>query len=266
MSGGTQITRRQHGGRTMFLVVLFVILAGLASVVLFANDARNLDRLLVWAGFPPTTPPIVEADMRTVEREQPPRPTILVPEHLTDPSVVAPQDGFYRTITRRREDICSALQQKGWVSEEWQVADLGQRAWSCGAEKVIAGDGDRDAPIGSLFVSARGVGSDTVSSVRLKANFLDGDISGPVRAQATSAARDILDAIGWHEDPEVMENLRRWKAFELEGNGNTISLSREDSDVPRYNFLIVSDPPGEIGEGAPLSGHRKPLKSPKLVK
>ncbi|MEQ8482583.1 MAG: DUF6030 family protein [Hoeflea sp.] len=255
-------TSRPHWNSAFFVVTLVVIFAGLASVVLLANEARNLNRLLAWAGVPPDATPSVDADMSTTESAQPPGPTIHVPEHLTEPPVVAPQDGFYRTITKRREDICSALQKKGWVSGQWQAADPGQRTWSCGAEKLLAANGDPDSPIGSLFVSARGMESDTVSSVRLKANFLDGDISGPVRAQATNAARDILDAIGWGEDPEVMENLRQWKVFKLEGNGNSISLSREPSDVPRYNFLIASDPPGMIGEGAPLGGQGKWLKSP----
>ena len=61
------------------------------------------------------------------------------------------------------------------------------------------------------------------------------------------------------EEPEIMDKLRRWKQFELEGNGNTISLSREPTDIPRYNFLIVTDPPGLIRQ----PGARKRwLKSP----
>ena len=181
---------------------------------------------------------------------------------MTEPPLIAPQNGFHRTITRRREDICSALQKSGWVSEQWQVADLGQQTWSCGAEKLVAATDDPVTTIGSLFVSARGMGSDNVSSVRLKVNFLDGEISPLVHEQAISAARDILEAIGWGEEPEVMDKLRRWKQFELKGNGNTISLSREPTDIPRYNFLIASDSSDLIRQQAAPGARKRWLKSP----
>jgi len=260
MSGTAKTTSKPRRNRVLFLGALAVIFAGLASVVLLANNAHNLDRLLAGFGFPPLTPPPpVQTDKPVVK---PPGPVILVPEHMTDPPLIAPQDGFYRTITRRREDICSALQKSGWVSEEWQVADLGQQSWSCGAEKFVAAPDDPVTIIGSLFVSARGMGSDNVSSVRLKANFLDGQISPVVQEQAVSAARDILDAIGWGQEPEIVDKLRRWKQFEFKGNGNTISLSREPTDIPRYNFIIASEPPGLIRQQDAPGARKRWLKSP----
>ena len=264
MSDNAKITKRPGRDRALFLVALVVIFAGLAGIVLLANNSRNLNRLLTEFGLLPVAPPPpIETDVPAIEpAAKPSSPIIYVPEHLTGPPVIAPQDGFHRTITRGREDICNALQKSGWVGQQWQVPDLGQRTWSCGAEKLVASAGDPDSTIGSLFVSARGTGSDNVSSVRLKANFLDGEISGPVHAQAVSAALDILDAIGWGEDPEIIENLRQWKVFEIGGNGNTISLSREPTDIPRYNFLIASDPSSLIGKGAPSGTHREWLKSP----
>ncbi|WP_339756234.1 DUF6030 family protein [uncultured Hoeflea sp.] len=245
-------------------MVLFVMIGGLASVVLFANDARNLERLLIRLGFAPVAQPSpVEIDVPPVApAAKPPGPVIHVPERMLDSPLAALQDGFRRTITRRREDICSALQKNGWVGQQWQVAALGQRTWSCGAEKRVAGAGDPGAPAGSLFVSARGTGSDNVSSVRLKINFLDGKLSGPVLEQAIGAADDIFQAIGWGEEPAIIDNLRRLQVFEINGNGNTISLSREPTDIPRYNFLIVSDMPGPIRKGPASPARKRWLKSP----
>lgn len=259
------MTIKPQRSRIWFLMVMFVMIGGLASVVLLANDSRNLERLLTRLGFPPVARPLpVEAYVPDIEPvARPPTPVIPIPDRMLDPPVVAPQDGFRRTITRRREDICSALQKNGWVSQQWQVADLGQRTWSCGAEKIVVGGaGDPDSPAGSLFVSARGMGSDNVSSVRLKINFLDGELSGPVREQAIGAASDIFQAIGWGEEHAIIENLRQLQVFEINGNGNAISLSREPTDIPRYNFLIVSDPTGPISKDAALSAHKRWLKSP----
>jgi hypothetical protein len=265
MSGNSKMTIKPQRSRIWFLMVMFVMIGGLASVVLLANDSRNLERLLSRLGFPPVARPLpVEADVPRIEpAAKPPIPVIQVPEGMLDPPAVALQDGFHRTITRRREDICSALQKNGWVSQQWQVADLGQRTWSCGAEKIVVGGaGDPDSPAGSLFVSARGMGSDNVSSVRLKMNFLDGEVSGPVLEQAIGAAGDIFQAIGWGEEPAVIENLRRLQVFEINGNGNTISLSREPTDIPRYNFLIVSDPTGPIRKDGVQAAHKRWLNSP----
>ncbi|MGJ8569301.1 MAG: DUF6030 family protein [Hoeflea sp.] len=258
------MTIKPRRSRIWFPVALFVMIGGLASVVLLANDSRNLERLLTRLGFPPVARPLpVEADVPEIEpAAKPPTPVIPVPERMLDPPVLAPQDGFRRTITRRREGICSALQKSGWVSQQWQVADLGQRTWSCGAEKIVVGAGDPDSPAGSLFVSARGMGSDNVSSVRLKMNFLDGEVSGPVRQQAIGAAGDIFQAIGWGEEPVIIEKLRQLQEFEINGNGSTISLSREPTDIPRYNFLIVSDPTGPIRKGAAAPAHKRWLNSP----
>jgi len=261
------MTIKPQRGRIWFLMVLFVMIAGLTSVVLLANDSRNLGRLLTRLGFAPVVQSLpVEADVpRIVPASKPPAPVIHFPERALDLPAVAPQDGFRRTITRRREDICSALQKNGWVSQQWQVADLGQRTWSCGAEKIVVGAGDPDSPAGSLFVSARGIGSDNVSSVRLKVNFLNGELSGPVREQAIGAAGDIFQAVGWGEQPEIIENLRQLQVFEINGNGNTISLSREPSQIPRYNFLIVSDATGPIRNGPALPGRERWLKSPETA-
>lgn len=259
------MTIKLQRSRIWFLMVLFVIIGGLASVVLLANDSRNLERPLARLGFPQDAKPLpVYADVREYElAAKLPTPVIHVPQHLLDPPLIDPPDGFRRTITRRREDICSALQKNGWVGQQWQIADLGQRTWSCGAEKIVVGTGDPDSPSGSLFVSARGMGSDNVSSVRMKINFLDGELSGPVFEQAIGAAGDIFRAIGWGEEPAIIENLRRLQEFEINGNGNTISLSREPTDVPRYNFIIVSDPTGPVSKGAASPAHKRWLNSPK---
>lgn len=268
MSGNGKMTIKPQRSRLWFLMVLVVMIGGLASVVLLANDARNLERLLIRLGFALVVQPSpVETDVpRVAPAAKLPDPVIHIPERMLDPLLTAPQAGFRRTITRRREDICSALQKSGWVSQQWQVTDLGQRAWSCGAEKRVAGEGDPDSPAGSLFVLARGTGSDKVSSVRLKINFLDGKLSGPVLDQAIAAAGDIFQAIGWGEEPAIIENLRQLQLFEINGNGNTISLSREPTDIPRYNFLIVSDMPGPIRKGSGSPAGKRWLKSPEPVK
>jgi hypothetical protein len=264
MNGNAKMTIKPQRSRIWFLMGMFVMIGGLASVVLLANDSRNLQRLLSRLGFAPVAKPLPDEAYvpRVKPAAKPPTPVIHIPERMLDPPVVAPQDGFRRTITRRREDICSALQKNGWVSQQWQVADLGQRTWSCGAEKIVAGAGDTDSPAGSLFVSARGMGSDNVSSVRLKINFLDGELAGPVLEQAIGAARDIFQAIGWGEEPAIIENLRQLQVFEINGNGNTISLSREPTDIPRYNFFIVSDPTGPIRKDGVQAAHKRWLKSP----
>ena len=104
--------------------------------------------------------------------------------------------------------------------------------------------------------------SDSVSSVRLKINFLDGQLSGPVLEQAVSAADAILEAIGWGDEPALIASLRRLEEFEINGNGHTVSLFQEPSDIPRYNFLISSDPPGFADKDVVSPARKKWLRSP----
>ncbi|MCY0096373.1 DUF6030 family protein [Hoeflea ulvae] len=262
------MTRTPRRGKALFLVAVLVIAGGLASVVLLANNSRNLDLLLARFGVssaatvPPLPPLVDEPAPETVQSAKPPEPVIYMPERMMDPPVTAPQNGFRRTISRGRDDVCGALQKQGWVSQDWQAAEPGDRPWSCGAEKVVPDADDPALVAGSLFVSARGTGSDSVSSVRLKVNFLDGGISDLVAGQAVAAAVDILDAIGWGDQPAVLEKLRRFEPFAIEGNGNTMSLSREPTDIPRFNFLIVSDPSGITGENDASDARRKWLEVP----
>jgi len=260
MTGKANMTIKPRRSKTLFLVVVFVMVASLAGVVLLANNARNLERLRIALGFDPVARPLPEQGPVPIAR--PPAPIIPVPERMLDVPAMAPQEGFHRTITRGREDICSALQKSGWISEEWQFAYVGERGWSCGAEKIVIGAGEADLPAGTLFVSARGTDSDSVSSVRLKINFLDGQLSGPVLEQAVSAADAILEAIGWGDEPALIASLRRLEEFEINGNGHTVSLFQEPSDIPRYNFLISSDPPGFADKDVVSPARKKWLRSP----
>lgn len=258
------MTIKPRRSKTLFLVVVLVMVGSLAGVVLLANNARNLERLRTALGFPPVAQPLPEEGPVPIARPvaRPLDPIIRVPERMLDAPAMAPQLGLRRTITRGRDDVCSALQESGWVSQDWQVADLGERGWSCGAEMIVIGAGDADLPAGTLFVSARGMGSDSVSSVRLKMNFLDGELSGPVLEQAVSAVGAILEAIGWGEEPALIAKLRRLEDFEIKGNGHTISLFQEPTDIPRYNFLISSDPPGFVDKELVSPARMKWLRSP----
>ena len=248
----------------MFLLATLVVFSGLVSVVLLANSRQNLNRILIGMGFDRLAPSeIVEVpEQAHLEVRPPPAPIIYVPDGLMDQSVLPPQEAFRRTITRSRDDICSALQKGGWVSEDWQAGDTGNQAWSCGAEKFVDDATGSSTPAGSLFISARGLNAKSVSSVRLKINFLNGETTGPVLEQAITATRDIMSAIGWGDDVEVLEKLGALTEFNLKGNGNRISLSRELGDVPRYNFLIASDSPAVAATRGPTTANKRWLKSP----
>jgi hypothetical protein len=249
MDVGGYVKMKPRSNNAVLLLALVVVFSGLAAVVLLANGNHNLNRILTALGVPPVKPHVTAGTFEPVpvEAPKPPVPIIYIPERLMDHPVLPPQDAFRRTITRNRDAICAALQKAGWVGQEWQSGNPGVHGWSCGAEKDIADASDPTLMAGSLFVSARGTVPDRVSSVRLKLNFLNGETSGPVLEQAVIAAGDILSAIGWGDDPEILEKLHQLTEFNIKGTGNRISLSKELSDLPRYNFLIVSDPPG-IGE------------------
>lgn len=252
---------RPARSNVVLLMVLLAVFAGLASVVLLANENRNLNRLLIGFGFSPIASSLPAEISSAEDAAIPPEQIIFFPDRLMDPPVAVPQGAFRRTITKSRQNICAILQKDGWNGEQWQADDLENQLWSCGAEKLVAESSDPTSLAGSLFVMARGDGDDRVSSVRLKINFLNGNLSASVLKQAVSTSSDILKAIGWGDDPEIMRDLAQLRAFKVVGNGNMVSFFREDTDVPRYNFLIVSEQAGIAQNDNKAADNKHWLKS-----
>ena len=248
----------------LFLVLLTVIFSGIGSIVLMANDKQNLNKLLVAFGFEPIVSASGASDpsMEDANRKKPPSPIILMPERLLESPEANPPLTFRRIITRSPIDICSELQQRGLINAEWTAEDLGEQAWECSHELLVPALDDSEPPEGSLYISVRGLQHGQVSSVRLKINFLSGSISDRVLAKAVDAAAEILSAIGWGADPETLDHLKKLEAFEIKNNGNRMSLFREHTDVPRYNFLIVSETPAGEKRKAKNFGREMWLETP----
>lgn len=246
----------------LFLVLLAVIFSGIGSIVLMANDKQNLNKLLVSFGFDPIARnDEIDPSADGANRKKPPSPIILMPERLLETQANHPLT-FRRTITRSPAQICSELQQRGLIDAEWTATDLGELAWECSHELLLPALEDSEDPVGSLYISVRGLQPDQVSSVRLKINFLSGFISDRVVRKAVDAAADILSAIGWGADPETLEHVRKLEVFEIKNNGNRVSLFREHTEVPRYNLLIVSDTLAGEERKSKKSGRKMWLESP----
>lgn len=251
----------------LFLVLLAVVFSGMGSIVLLANDKQNLNKLLVSLGFDPIASSVeIDASEEETNLKKPPSPIILVPGRLLDSPEAVPSLTFRRTITRSPAQICSELQQRGLIDAEWSETDIGELAWECSHELVLSASDNAEDPLGSLYISVRGLQPDQVSSVRLKINFLSGSISDRVVHKAVEVASDILSAIGWGADPETLEHVRKLEVFEIKNNGNRVSLFREHTEIPRYNLLIVSDTPAGEERKSKKSGRKMWLESPENSK
>ena len=256
---------KSRNGALAFLVIVMATCIGIPCLVFAADSAIPLGEPHVPHTASHSARQLAQATASSTDNAvfSPPQFTEL-PDGLLRPSITFPKSTFRRTIRRDRSHVCDALQKEGWVSNAWQNGSGKEQQWSCGAEKALTDLSDPGNPPGSLFVGARGKGSNTVSSVRLKINFLSGEITPFVLEQAVATTEQLLAILGWGHDPELVQKVREQNAFKIVGNGYRISLNRERSDVPRYNFQIISEAPGIYQGVGVLARDRELLAAPYL--
>ncbi len=239
--GGMADREKGRSGKFLFALLTLGILSAIAATVLLANDYRNLNRLLQHFGYPAIRSQQVAREPRSYEirGNRIPRPRVEIPERLV--SRIAPMETkFTRPVRRDPRQLCEAMEPAGFASGGWQEG-LAGGGWECTSLREFPAEGDGDGPKTSAYLSIRGNDEERFSSFRIKLN-LENDRSRTALTDAAIAAIDIFfKELRWSDVPEVTENIRALKDFNIVVFGNRFQLKREFGETPRYNFTITPD-------------------------
>lgn len=257
--------KKGNSGKILFALLTLGILSAIAATFLLANDYRNLNRVLARFGYDPVqahgAAPV--PGPHEIRGKRIPRPRVEIPERLVS-RIVPMETRFTRPVRRPPKELCEALQRTGFANAGWQEG-LASGGWECtsyrefpaqratgtqedgaapGEEGVAAGaevEGQAAAPPTSAYLSIRGSQEQQLTSFRIKMNLED-ERTRTAMIDAVLAAIDVyFDELRWNEQPEVLDNIRALKEFDMVVFGNRFQLKRETGEPPRYNFTITRD-------------------------
>ncbi len=239
------MTERKQGrsGLVVFGLFAIVLLGAIGATVLLANDYRNLNLLLARFGYDPLEAKPRERALRPYEMKgnRMPRPEGLISDRLLTP-VTPMQTQFVRTIRKAPEALCEALRRGGFVNSGWKAGVFDQQSWECQSYREFADARDGTNPPSSAFLSIKGNAETRVSSFRIKLNIENPATQTQVTDAVITAIEVFLDEVRWEEAPDIFENIRALKEFDIVRFGNRIQLKKEFSETPRYNFTVAPDP------------------------
>lgn len=230
----------RSGGR-FFAILLSCLSIAILATVLLANDFRNLNRLLASFDLPPFEFDVGSAPQpQDIRGDRIPRPRVEIPEHLIS-RFVPVETRFVRTIRRPPQELCEALRRSGFASSDWKEGGLSQGSWECTSYREFPHEQDGEGPPTSAFLSVRGSREARITSFRIKLNIENPATQRPLTDAVTEALEAFLEEVRWNEVPEIFDNIRSLREFDITRFGNRIQLKKEFGDTPRYNFLITPD-------------------------
>lgn len=228
-------------GKILFALLTLCILSAIAATVLLANDYRNLNRLLARFGYEPVqTRPAVRAPLpHEIRGNRIPRPKVEIPERLVS-DLVPMETKFTRPIRRDPKELCTALEQSGFANAGWKEG-LAKGSWECTSYREFPAKVGGSGPGSSAYLSIRGSEEARLTSFRIKLNLENAGDQTELTSAAIAALEVFLDEVRWKDAPDIVENIRNLKEFDVVLFGNRIQLKKEFSETPRYNFIITPD-------------------------
>ncbi|SOC43507.1 hypothetical protein SAMN05892877_111127 [Rhizobium subbaraonis] len=233
--------KKGRSGKILFALLTLGILSAIAATFLLANDHRNLNRALVHFGFEPIARQSENTQPRPLESRggRIPRPQVEIPERLVS-RIVPMETKFSRTVRRDPKELCTALQRTGFANSGWQEGLTGS-GWYCTSFREFTADDDGDGPKTSAYLSIRGSNQERLTSFRIKLNLENEATRTALTDAAIAAVGVFFEEVRWNDAPEILDNLRALKEFDVVVLGSRIQLKREFGDTPRFNFIITPD-------------------------
>jgi hypothetical protein len=223
--------RRQRSAVLVFGFFLAVVLAALATTVLFVNNGRNYKRLVRQFAleqylFPaPPAPPLRIGRHRSLPPEKH-YPPWLLKAGLERMAV------FEKTEALSAEERCDLLRDDGGTAPTFSRSG---DDWEC---LFFEEFGNAPEPA-ALFIQTRGTEPGIVSSFRIKVSLTDLTTELAVLSEAIAAT----ERFGLPMTPEtrtyLIEKLAGRTEFSSIVENYRMTFSREITDARRYNLLIL---------------------------
>ena len=232
--------RKSRSGKLFFLVAVGLIFAGILTTVLLANGRRNLNLLLVYAGYPELVvtvkPPEKQVKVTVSRGVRLPAARMVLPVYaFTDFKV--PDQHFIRLIQSDPRTLCERLKAGGFGELDWTSSTGGNGNWECFSNVELPKKAATAQPPSSVFVFIKGDDENRVTSFRVKLNIENTADTAKVADLAGNAANIFLTQVRWGDPDDIIGKIHRLDPFKISNFGSRIEFKREFGDVPRYNFL-----------------------------
>jgi hypothetical protein len=226
--------KKQEGrsGVAFFLIAVALVFTAILATVLFANEQRNLIRLLAAMGFEIGAPEAERPPERAAPRKRPESQRVLLPTHILA-DLQTPGQQFIRAIRSDPRALCEDLRESGFRELEWKSAESGR--WECSTLVPFARPGEGQSS--SIFILVKGSDEDEITSFRVKLNIENAEDTQPVTSAAAKAASVFLTEVRWADSTSIALKIQALQEFDLKRFGSRIQFKRESGDTPRYNFL-----------------------------
>ncbi|MCX8996214.1 DUF6030 family protein [Rhizobiaceae bacterium BDR2-2] len=221
--------------RGFFLGMTMAIVLAIAATVLFANDRRHLNALLIHYGMmEPPQPP--EAASQKHARA--------TPQAVPPPNAVALFSGsgttpFARMIHFPAPEMCRLFNDRGFVGEGWHTSPMaGEAQAECTAEKMIGTETEAGAPA-SLFAVVRGTQHDDIKSLRVKMIAPQTAEGNAARKEMDEILADLIEATGWSDLTPLRERIARLEDnIDMTDSSLSVTFRQEYTNTDAYNLII----------------------------
>ena len=232
--------QKSRSGKAFFLAAVFLVFAAILATVLFANDRRNLHRLMTRFGIP-----VASGEKRSLPRSvtiRQAKGVRLPPARMALPvyafaDMKAPEQRFARGIRSDPRTLCERLRSAGFGGMDWSASTGGSQNWECSSLSSLSAKSGEETPQSSIFVFIKGDAENRVTSFRVKLNIETPEDTKKITELAGTAASIFLHQVQWENGGEIIAKIRALEEFDLRNFGSRIQLKKEFGDTPRYNFL-----------------------------
>ena len=231
---------RKSAGGAVFVAVFLSFTIIIATIVLLANDHRNLRLIMAELGLQW----IIEAPIRP---EVPPAPlkgkpvkveTFNMPENIMASVDRDGVSGFTREMPRIGPELCRAYNDAGFPNSGWHGSPVNDDSYECTSE-LSFDKGEDEESHGSLFFIAKGNQDGSINSLRMKLVAPESVDGRAAHAAILKALELLIECTGWKDLKDLLAAARRLKDYSADYTGLSIRFTQEFTSSDRFNLFIL---------------------------
>lgn len=219
------------------LLPLLVFILAILATVMFANERRNLKRLL--AVYDIADPFGTFDEPLTVQSEVQKSQKTGKLSILTSTNEVSGVSNF---SLKSAQDICKFLEDGGFKVDPWKRSRMDEALSECSAEKAYGELAIGLPPRASVYILIRGKESGETSSLRMKLVAPIDDDGKAAYFAFKKSFNQIADFAGWTELDDIKRAIVTLADKVIDKVDISASFIREKTNLDAYNLIVRPNP------------------------
>jgi hypothetical protein len=234
---------RRRLGVLIFCLVFLATAGTIAATALFANNQRNLKRVLRSLGIPVTETMVIPRPgvMEKFKSKRLKGATLMLDAYIFMPEIRDRESAFLRLMRKDGKSLCDLFNRLGFPMSAWQPGGFTRTINECYNQLNLLNPSDPDNP-SSFFLMIKGTPDGKLISTRVKIIFHDPSARARLAEMAEHVLVEFARATGWTEILDEKKKVLSLEPFTAELSGFTVKFSNEFSSRESFNLIMARSP------------------------